>query len=241
MARLLIAQGRCATDATSVATLLVILKLLIMNMTRRLSTTLVCLSLSSLLLSACGVREDEEISGTGSTTGASGGQSATAGAAAGSTPPTQNLTGRYAGTFLQRCLPIDNRGPNFNNRFGVLSLFINNNGVTATHYYYADSSCAQPSIPATVETNYQLSFPGGSVPTGRGEAEFANFGFESLIFGGSRPSSADQNALAPLGYYDSIYDIMLLDESALYVGSGRYKNTPEDRPGTLSADAFIRQ
>lgn len=111
-------------------------------------------------------------------------------------------------------------------------------------YNYLDKGCTLPATPNQTIMELSLSYPGESIETNRGEADFVDITVESVTLDGKAPSLAEQQLLASSSLLGTRYDIIVLQDSALYTGETTENltgTTEETRPITLNSHPSIEQ
>lgn len=115
---------------------------------------------------------------------------------------------------------------------------------TITTYNYLDKGCTLPANPSQTVMEVSITYPGGTVETNRGVADFVDITVESITLDGQAPTLIQQQQLASSSLLGSRFDIMLLQDSALYTGENTDELTgssAETRPVTLSSELSIEQ
>jgi len=132
--------------------------------------------------------------------------------------------------------------------YSYQTMTIQDSKVNLTSLFYADEDCTVPFENGDEEkSTYGLYFTGGQTQTSRGAADHVDVTFESLLVNGVAPPPAyDDTDIGKV-----IYDIILLDGAALYVGKGDVGedengeeisgSTPEHRHTELDDLTIIRQ
>lgn len=154
--------------------------------------------------------------------------------------PTTALT-KYDGSYQTFCgvsvfAPISNTS--------VTVTTIDGEQGRITTYNYVDKGCTVPAVPAQTIMDVSLSYPGGTLESSRGEADFIDITIDSITLDGEAPNLVQQQMLAASSVLGTRYDIIVLQDSALYTGvSDETMNakTPETRPVSLSTQPAIAQ
>jgi hypothetical protein len=113
-----------------------------------------------------------------------------------------------------------------------------------TIYNYLDKGCTLPADPNQTIMEVSFAYPGGTIETNRGVAGFVDITVESVTLDGQSPSLLQQQQLASSSILGTRYDIIVLQDSALYTGesTGALTGiTAETRPTTLSSHPSIEQ
>lgn len=156
---------------------------------------------------------------------------------------TPTVLSSYNGTYLQACTLDDPQDPSAG--AGVTTIVIAGDLATTTILNYSDEACTAPTVPAEVTIQASIAYPGGTVQTDLGVADFVDLTPESVLVDGQSPSAEEMTLLTQLGLLNPFFDILLLDGSNFYVGdtSGELDGESEaNRPTALDLDdVFIRQ
>jgi hypothetical protein len=115
---------------------------------------------------------------------------------------------------------------------------------TITIYNYQDERCTLPAIPGQTVMQVSLLYPGDTIDTKRGVADYVNITVENVTLDGQPPSLLEQQQLVSSSILGSRYDIIVLQDSALYTGESTETlsaDSPETRPTTLSSHPSIEQ
>ncbi len=158
----------------------------------------------------------------------------------GGTPPT--VLTKFDGSYTEACTASDPNDASQGSE--VITTTIAGDSGTLRLFSYSDADCAVPDTPAELVSEISISYPGGTVDTDLGTADFINVTPESVTVDGQPPTAEQMTQLNALGIFDTIYDIALLDGSSLYSGdtSGDMDGTTADnRPTTLDPVPAIRQ
>lgn len=116
-------------------------------------------------------------------------------------------------------------------------------GVIIT-YNYVDNGCTLPANPSQTVMDVSIAYPGGTIETNRGVADFVDITIESVTLDGQAPSLIQQQQLASTNLLQNRFDIIVLQDSALYTGETTEELTgssAETRPVTLSSQLSIEQ
>jgi len=150
----------------------------------------------------------------------------------------------YDGTFLLSCALDDPQDPD--DGYVVATITISGASGNLRLLNYTDAACTNPDTPAEVIVDASIVYPGGTVATDRGTADFVDLTPESFLLDG-QPATPEQLTFLNLtGEFNTIYDILLLDDggTSLYFGdtSGDLDGeSPETRPNTLEQVPAVRQ
>lgn len=153
---------------------------------------------------------------------------------------TTTLT-KYDGAYQTFCgvsvfAPISNTS--------VTVTTIDGNEGKITTYNYTDKGCTVPAIPSQTVMNVSLEYPGGTLETSRGEADFINITIDEITLDGQAPTLAQQQQLAAVSVLSTRYDIIVLQDSALYTGESTEAmdaKSADTRPTSLSTQPAIAQ
>ncbi len=113
-----------------------------------------------------------------------------------------------------------------------------------TTYNYVDRGCTMQASPTQTVMEISLAYPGGTVETSQGEADFVDVTIESIKLDGLPPTFVQQQQLSQSSILGTRYDILVLQDSALYSGASTeelHGNTSDARPNTLSTQPAIAQ
>lgn len=113
-----------------------------------------------------------------------------------------------------------------------------------TIYNYLDKGCTLPAEPSQTIMEVSLVYPGDTIETDRGLADFVDITVESVTLDGQAPSLIQQQQLASSSILGTRYDIIALQDSALYTGESTEAltgTTAETRATTLSSQLSIEQ
>ena len=149
---------------------------------------------------------------------------------------------KFDGTYLDSCQLSDEEAPS--EGYEVVTGTIAGDTGTITVLNYTDDACTQPGSPAESVIQTSIVYPGGTVQTALGEADFVNVTPESVQYDGQAPTAEEMQQLNNAGAFDTTYDILLLDGSSLYSGDidGDLNGVSEaTRPNTLDSTPSIRQ
>lgn len=111
-------------------------------------------------------------------------------------------------------------------------------------YNYLDTGCTLPAIPSQTIMEVSFAYPGGTIETDRGQADFVDITVESVTLDGQAPSLIQQQQLASSSILGTRYDIIVLQDSALYTGESTEAltgTTAQTRVTTLSSQPSIEQ
>ncbi|MFT6302810.1 MAG: hypothetical protein ACI9XK_000186 [Granulosicoccus sp.] len=111
-------------------------------------------------------------------------------------------------------------------------------------YNYLDKGCTLPAYPSQTIMGVSIAYPGKTIETDRGIADFVDITVESVILDGQSPSLIQQQQLASSSILGTRYDIILLQDSALYTGESTEVltgTTAATRATTLSSHPSIEQ
>ncbi|MFK8075441.1 MAG: hypothetical protein AB8B84_02560 [Granulosicoccus sp.] len=153
---------------------------------------------------------------------------------------TTTLT-KYDGTYQTFCgvsvfAPISNTS--------VTVTTIDGNQGKITTFNYTDKGCTVPAVPSQTVMEVSLEFPGGTVDTSRGEADFIDITVNKVTLDTQVPTLAQQQQLAAVSVLSTRYDIIVLQDSALYTGESTGVmdgKSPDTRPTDLSTQPAISQ
>jgi hypothetical protein len=148
---------------------------------------------------------------------------------------------KYNGTYQTFCgtsqfAPLSNTS--------VTVTTIDGDSGSITIYNYLDKGCTLPAVPNQTIMELSLSYPGDTIETNQGVADFVDITVESVSLDGQLPNLFQQQQLATASVLGTRYDIILLQDSAMYTGentetlSGR---NAESRPVMLSSQPSIEQ
>lgn len=187
--------------------------------------SVVLLPLAAAYLVGCSSSSDSPASGT-STPGPDGGD-----------PPT--VLTKFNGTYLEACAVADELFPEDGSE--VTTIVISGDSASTTILSYTDAACTIPDIPAEAVLTLSIAYPGGTVVTDMGTADFVDITTESILIDGVAPSAAQ---LATFDVLGTTYDIALLNGSSLFLGDDTGEldgESAETRPDTLLPTSLIRQ
>jgi len=150
----------------------------------------------------------------------------------------------YDGTYLLSCALDDPQDPE--DGYVVATITISGDTGNLRLLNYTDAACTNPDTPAEVIVDASIVYPGGTVETDRGTADFVDLTPESFLLDGQAATAEELTFLNVNGEFNTMYDILLLDDAgaSLYFGdtSGDLDGeTPEARPNTLGQVPAIRQ
>lgn len=153
---------------------------------------------------------------------------------------TTTLT-KYDGSYQTFCgvsifAPISNTS--------VTVTTIDGDEGSITTYNYVDKGCTVPAAPFKTVMEVSLGYPGGTLETSRGEADFIDITIDDITLDGETPTLVQQQQLAASSLLTKRFDIIVLQDSALYTGestSDMDARTTETRPTTLSTQPAIAQ
>jgi len=145
----------------------------------------------------------------------------------------EDLVSKYEGTFQSACLfnPIVDR------YVEITVTIIGQNAVRILNEF-TDEACQALSF--SDERNFTITYPGGTVPTRLGDADFVDLFLDSLVQDGT-PVDLSGFTDDELLRYDIVF---LSDGSSLYVGQATAENdtsTPETRPIALEQFPLVIQ
>ena len=128
----------------------------------------------------------------------------------------------------------------------VTTLTIAGNTTALRELAYADDTCSVPATPAEFVVDVAIAFPGGTTDTSLGVATNIDLTVGEPTFDGAELDAADLEVLASIGFFDTRYDIALIDGAELYFGDfesdpARDGTAPERRPDRLDLLPFVRQ
>lgn len=152
------------------------------------------------------------------------------------------ILAKYNGAFTSSCEPSDGTIPLVGST--IVTTTVNDDSGSIRAYNYVDDSCTIPGSPAELLAEVSISYPGGTVDTPKGEADFVNLSPESITIDGRQPTDVERQLLTGAGVGAKIYDIFLIDGAKLYLGdrvSGRDGTTAEKRPNTLRSEPYNLQ
>ncbi|MFK7854806.1 MAG: hypothetical protein AB8B79_11860 [Granulosicoccus sp.] len=156
---------------------------------------------------------------------------------------TPTVLSAYNGTYLQACTLNDPLDPS--DGAEVTTVVIAGDLATTTLMNYSDEACATPDLPAQVTIQSSIAYPGGTVQTDLGIADFVDLTPESFTVDGQPPSAEEMTLITQLGLLNPIFDILLLDGSTLYSGDDSDEFDGEsaaNRPVALDLnDVLVRQ
>jgi hypothetical protein len=155
---------------------------------------------------------------------------------------TNTLLTRYNGTYLLGCDLSDEDVPE--DGYETVTVVIAGETSTATLYSYTDAACTQPDVPAIIEITSSLNYPGGTVQTDRGVADFVDITAENITSDGQALSDEQRQFFTILGLFATNYDFFVLEGSSLYSGLLTDELTGESaatRPNALDPVVLIRQ
>lgn len=115
---------------------------------------------------------------------------------------------------------------------------------SVTIYNYLDERCTLPAEPSQTVMELSYTYPGETIETRRGIADFVNVSVESVTLDGQAPSLLEQQQLASSSVLGTRYDIILLQDSALYTGQSTDElngASAETRPTALGSSPSIEQ
>jgi hypothetical protein len=115
---------------------------------------------------------------------------------------------------------------------------------TITIYNYLDRGCSLPATPNQTVMEVSIAYPGGTIETSRGVADFIDITVESITLDGLAPTLIQQQQLASSSLLGSRFDIIVLQDSVLYTGENTEVLTgssAQTRPLTLSSQLSIEQ
>jgi len=154
-----------------------------------------------------------------------------------------NVLTTYDGTYLEACTLNDPEDPS-DGAEEYISV-IAGDLITTTLFLFSDAACTIPDVPAQIMIETSVAYPGGTVQTALGVADFVDLTPESVTFDGQPPSVEEMTLLTQLGLLTPSFDIVLLDGSTLYTGDDDGALDGEsaaNRPVTLDLDGIaIRQ
>jgi len=107
-----------------------------------------------------------------------------------------------------------------------------------------DKGCTVPAVPSQTVMEVSLEYPGGTLDTSRGEADFINITIDEITLDGQAPTLAQQQQLAAVSVLSTRYDIIVLQDSALYTGESTEAmdaKSADTRPTNLSTQPAISQ
>jgi hypothetical protein len=113
-----------------------------------------------------------------------------------------------------------------------------------TIYNYLDRGCTLPADPSQTVMAVSFAYPGDTIDTNRGVADFVDITVESVTLDGQAPSLLQQQQLASSSILGTRYDIVVLQDSALYTGENTETlsgTTSATRATTLSSRPSIEQ
>jgi len=149
---------------------------------------------------------------------------------------------KFDGTYLDTCELVDDNDRDEGSQ--VTSITIAGDTGSLRFFYYTDAACTSPDVPAEAVADISLAYPGGTVQTALGVADFVNITLETVLYDGV-PATAEQiQQLNQEGALDTRYDILLLDDSSLYAGDDSAEldgGTEATRPNTLESAPSVRQ
>lgn len=141
------------------------------------------------------------------------------------------------GTWFRPCT-IDDANVNLSDGvYEVTTLVFNGNNLTATILSYSDEDCAVPAVPHEFVLTQTIAYPGGSVETPLGDAQFIDITATGATLDGVPP---------PINVFPlTEYEIILVSDSTMYFGFGENDDvgeTPATRPTMLDTEfTFTRQ
>jgi len=106
-----------------------------------------------------------------------------------------------------------------------------------TIFNYEDRGCTIPASPSQTFMELSLAYPGGTIDTDRGEADFIDITVESVQLDRQAPTLEEQQQLSLSSILGTRHDILVLQDSALYFGENTEDfdgTTPDTRPVNLS-------
>lgn len=148
----------------------------------------------------------------------------------------------FDGSYLAPCEFSDEENPG--EGFEMVSTTISGDAGTFRIFNYTDAACTTPDSPAEILIDVSFAYPGNTVQTALGTADFVNVTPEIITIDGQMPTTEQLQQLSQSGAFDTVFDILLLDGSSLFGGdtSGDLNGESEvTRPDTLSSDSTIRQ
>ena len=148
---------------------------------------------------------------------------------------------KYDGSYQTFCgvsvfAPISNTS--------VTVTTIDGNKGRITTFNYTDKGCTVPPVPSQTVMEVSLEYPGGKLDTSRGEADFINITIDEITLDGQAPTLVQQQQLAAVSVLSTRYDIIVLQDSALYTGESTDvmdAKSPDTRPTNLSTQPAISQ
>ena len=149
---------------------------------------------------------------------------------------------KFDGSYLGGCEQSDEEDPT--DGFEIISSKIDGDSGSIKAFNYTDEACATPDMPAETVLELSIAYPGGTVQTALGTADFIDITPESITFDGQAPTPEQMQLLGQSGAFDTYFDIVLIDGSSLYLGddSGELDGeTAAKRPNTLESVAATRQ
>jgi len=113
-----------------------------------------------------------------------------------------------------------------------------------TIFNYEDDRCTLPATPFQTVIDVSFSYPGDTIMTSRGVADFIDIAIESVTLDGQAPSISEQQLLNAAGFVGTRYDVIALQDSALYMGeiTSEFRgDAAEARPIQLGLQVSIEQ
>lgn len=164
-----------------------------------------------------------------------------------SSPNGENTGGgqvlaKYNGTFTSPCESSGSSIPLVGAT--IITINVNDDSGSVRVFNYTDNACTTPGTPAEVFSEVSITYPGGTVDTPLGMADFVNLSPESLLIDGRQPTDIERQLLSGAGIGAAIYDIFLIKDTGLYIGQkgvGRDGTSVEKRPDTLRSEPYVLQ
>lgn len=137
------------------------------------------------------------------------------------------------GTWVRPCL-IDDVNINLSEGvYEVNTLVVNRGAFSNTALSFSDSACTEPVVPHEFVLSGTFAYPGGTVATSLGEAQFLDSTATSATLDGVPP---------PVNVFPIVtYDIFLVSGDSLYFGlseSDESGETPATRPMQIDTEYF---
>lgn len=121
---------------------------------------------------------------------------------------------------------------------------INGTSYVADEFNYTDIDCSVPASPNVVRRQVSVVYLQEQTLTDLGNATHINVNVESITLDGAPPSDAQMDELTAAGAFDTIYNLLLVNNDKLYAGDENDEldgSTPEKRPTDIATgDDFIQ-
>ena len=147
----------------------------------------------------------------------------------------------FDGRWETDCLVDDIDGSGIGVSFERVFLVLSGGDYVQTINSFLDSDCSVDDDPAVGVITGNYSFPGGSVSTAFGQAQFIDVTPESIVLDGEAFSGEELMLLEDAGFFDTEFDIIVIGTDGRLYGGSDIGLTPDTRPQTIDPEFSYRR